>query len=96
MPLHVSNMCSKHVEAYNKSYYKTRICALSWLINKIRQMVVHFSLWRFGFILEQFLWILWWIKWHWDSVLNFDLYMFSGAVFVFLLLLNPSNDQGSA
>jgi hypothetical protein len=25
---------SKHVEAYNKSYYKTRICALSWLITK--------------------------------------------------------------
>jgi len=32
MPLHVS---STHVEAYNKSYYKTRICALSWLITKI-------------------------------------------------------------
>ena len=27
--------CSKHVEAYNESYYKTRICALSWLITKI-------------------------------------------------------------
>ena len=27
--------CSKHVEAYNKSYYKTRICALSWLITKV-------------------------------------------------------------
>jgi hypothetical protein len=30
-------------------------------------------------------------KWHWDSVLNFDLDMLSGAVFMFLLLLNPSN-----
>jgi len=28
-------MCSKHVEAYNKSYYKSRICALSWLITTI-------------------------------------------------------------
>ena len=27
--------CSKHVEVYNKSYYKTRICAFSWLITKI-------------------------------------------------------------
>ena len=26
----------KHVEAYKKSYYKTRICALSWLIAKIK------------------------------------------------------------
>ena len=31
----MSAQCSKHVEAYNKSYYKTRICALSWLITKI-------------------------------------------------------------
>ena len=30
-----SQQWSKHVEAYNKSYYKTRICALSWLITKI-------------------------------------------------------------
>ena len=35
MPLHVSNTCLKHVEAYNKSYYETRICALSWLITEI-------------------------------------------------------------
>ena len=27
--------CSKHVEVYNKTYYKTRICALSWSIGKI-------------------------------------------------------------
>jgi len=31
----MSTWCSKHVEAFNKSYYKTRICALSWLITKI-------------------------------------------------------------
>jgi hypothetical protein len=30
-----AQQCSKHVEAYNKSYYKTRICALSWLITNI-------------------------------------------------------------
>ena len=36
MPLHVSStMCSKRVQTHNKSYYKTRICALSWLITKI-------------------------------------------------------------
>jgi len=28
-------MFSKHVEAYNKSYYKPIICVLNWLINKI-------------------------------------------------------------
>ena len=31
----MSTYCSKHVEAYNKSYYKTRFCASSWLITKI-------------------------------------------------------------
>jgi len=30
----MSTWCSKHVEAYNKSCCKTRICALSWLITK--------------------------------------------------------------
>jgi len=30
-----AQQCSKHVEAYNKSYYKTRICALSSLITNI-------------------------------------------------------------
>jgi len=30
-----TQQCSKHVEECNKSYYKTRICALSWLIAKI-------------------------------------------------------------
>jgi len=35
LSLHVSStMCSKHVEVYNKSYYKTRICALIWVITK--------------------------------------------------------------
>ena len=34
--MHVSStQCSKHVEAYNKLNYKTRICALSWSITKI-------------------------------------------------------------
>jgi len=28
-------LCLKHAEEYNKSYYKTTICALSWLIAKI-------------------------------------------------------------
>ena len=31
----MSTQCSKHVEEYNKSYYKTRICALILLITKI-------------------------------------------------------------
>jgi len=30
-----AQQCSKHVEAYNKSYYRTRICAFSWLVTKI-------------------------------------------------------------
>ena len=33
--LMMSTQCSKHVEAYNKTYYKRRFCALSWLIAKI-------------------------------------------------------------
>ena len=33
--LMMSTQCSKHVEAYNKLIYKTRICALSWLIAKM-------------------------------------------------------------
>jgi len=31
----MSTQSSKHAEAYNKCYYKARICALSWLISKI-------------------------------------------------------------
>ena len=31
----MSTECSKHVEAYKKTYYKTIFCALSWLITKI-------------------------------------------------------------
>ena len=34
----MSTQCSKHVEEYNKSYHKRRICALSWLITKILMM----------------------------------------------------------
>jgi len=33
--LMMSTEYSKHVEAYNKSNYKTRFCALSWLITEI-------------------------------------------------------------
>ena len=35
-----AQLYSKHVKAYNKSYYKTRFCALSWLITKISFVVV--------------------------------------------------------
>ena len=31
----MSTWCSKRVQTYNKSYFKTRISALSWLITKI-------------------------------------------------------------
>jgi len=31
----MSTWYSKHVEAYNETYYKTRTCALSWLITKM-------------------------------------------------------------
>jgi len=33
--LMMSTQCSKHAEEYNKSYYKTRICTLSWSNAKI-------------------------------------------------------------
>jgi len=38
----MSTQCSKHVEACNKSYYKTRICALIWLITKINSRLSQF------------------------------------------------------
>ena len=34
--------CLKHVEAYNKSYYKTRICALNWIITKTMRIYLHY------------------------------------------------------
>ena len=35
----MSTQCSKRVQAYNKPYYKKRICALSWLITKINKSI---------------------------------------------------------
>jgi len=32
----MSTWCSKHVETYNKNYYKVRFFVLSWLIAKIK------------------------------------------------------------
>jgi len=34
-PLMMRTWCSKHVEAWNKTYCKTKSCASSWLITKI-------------------------------------------------------------
>ena len=35
--LMMSTWCSKHVEARNKTYCKTKFCASSWLITKIKK-----------------------------------------------------------
>jgi len=35
-PLDDEDICSKHVEAWNKFYCKTNFCAWSWLISKIK------------------------------------------------------------
>jgi len=32
----MSTWCSRHVEAWNKTYCKTKFCASSWLITKIK------------------------------------------------------------
>ena len=34
-PLIMSTWCSKHVEAWNKTFVKQKLCAASWLITKI-------------------------------------------------------------
>ena len=35
-----AQQCSKHVKEYNKNYYKTRICALSWSIVKKNTLLI--------------------------------------------------------
>ena len=43
-----AQQCSKHVEAYNKTYYKTRICVLNWSITEIRLIYKLYNLYLQG------------------------------------------------